>query len=77
MGIIGKFLKNHMLGHRDKTTFSMSVTPFIPSRYMHFCGGSAITTTHILTAAHCVDVGIRVVPDDVLIQCTNILDFPY
>merc|ERR1711876_145026 len=36
--------------------------PFIVSlkiynfhRYLHFCGGSAISTSHIITAAHCVD----------------------
>jgi len=35
--------------------------PFVASlkikninRYMHFCGGAAISTSHILTAAHCV-----------------------
>jgi len=41
---------------------SVGQFPFIASLktqlskwYFHFCGGSALSTTHIITAAHCVD----------------------
>ena len=29
-------------------------------RYLHFCGGAAITTSAVLTAAHCIAVGITI-----------------
>jgi len=43
------------------TNATQGMFPFVASlkiknlnRYMHFCGGAAISTSHILTAAHCV-----------------------
>ena len=36
-----------------------SLLPLPSRRYLHFCGGAAITTSAILTAAHCVQTTPR------------------
>merc|ERR1712217_687493 len=42
--------------HEGQFPFIVSLKIYNFHRYLHFCGGSAISTSHIITAAHCVDV---------------------
>jgi len=46
---------NGTLSSEGQFPFIVSLKIKNYNRYQHFCGGSAITTSHILTAAHCVD----------------------
>merc|ERR1712217_935065 len=41
--------------HEGQFPFIVSLKIYNFHRYLHFCGGSAISTSHIITAAHCVD----------------------
>ncbi|XP_023309325.2 chymotrypsin-2 [Lucilia cuprina] len=50
--------------------FQVSLQAYRRNRWRHFCGGSIISSSHVLTAAHCVD---KMKPEDIHIVAGTLI----